>query len=263
MEMNNVQLNANAELEKCLVCDGYLDISRTNNNYFACDTCKTHFLIKTSESCTVEFYEVSYLQNINAERKTLSLNVTHYNSLFKQLSRIDAFNSMLNDIESIDECHCYGGGFPQIEMHLPVNKIIVYDLIAQIYRKNLSLFKEFYDTSSIKIDYKKHDLLKGVIKSNTPIFISFVHILEHFSVNNTKLIFNSIKNNIPNGSYGLIYQPNIIKARNKDWVHYGAGDQHVTFLTFQIFKNLLNNYSLEVIHEQSFSDDLLILFKKV
>jgi len=58
----------------------------------------------------------------------------------------------------------------------------------------------------------------------------------------------------------LIYQPNIEKAQNKDWVHYD--DQHLTFYNIETFTNILNDYpNITVEYSTTHCDDLLILFK--
>jgi len=247
---------------KCPKCAAQLQIATSNDKYYMCDVCKTHIQIKTKISYNQEFYETVYLQDLDNELKTLTLNHPHYKTLVAKMKRDPKFNKFIKHIDDqITTCHCYGGGFPQLELYFPITAIRVYDLIADQYGKNIGLLEQLYDLSKYTIEYNQQDLLEsGVNKTVVPVFITFSHILEHFSVADIDTVFSSINNNLASGSCGLIYQPNIEKAQNKDWVHYD--DQHLTFYNIETFTNILNDYpNITVEYSTTHCDDLLILFK--
>jgi len=257
--------HCNNELNKCPVCDSGMIVARANKRYYSCTECNIQILIGADVSCDKEFYNEVYLEDIPAEKNVLTINRTHYAKIFDMLNNEVEYTDMCDIVDrKITTCYCYGGGFPQIEMFLPVDTIQVYDLIAPKYSKNIKVLKEVYDNPSVTIKYKTHDLLNGIVKSTEPSFITFVHILEHFSGDDIRKIFASVDSKLAKNSYGLIYQPNILKAKHKDWVHYVAHDQHLTFYTIDVFTTLINSFkNLEVIHSMTFSDDLLILFKRI
>ena len=247
------------EIELCQICNGKLIVSKCNPKYHICDECESQFVIDHKQSNPDAFYENIYLQDIDSERNTIILDMPHYDRIFTILKH-NGLYEMLSE-SKINTCHCYGGGFPKLEVNLPVSNINVYDLIASIYRKNHSVFVDFYDDQDIEISYIDHDILHGIIKPLTPIFFTFVHILEHFSVSEMIKILTTVNAKMTSGSYGIIYQPNIQKAKHRNWVHYIA-DQHLTFLTLPMMNKILNSFSrIDVIHNFEISDDMFILFK--
>jgi len=218
--------------------------------------------IASDTSFNKKFYSDEYLNDLEHESSIMKINVQHYEKLFKLLTKNKDHVASLLEMNklNIDECQCYGGGFPQLESFYPLSKLTIYDLIATQYRKHIKVFTNIYDTDGMKITYTAHDLLKGVKKTTNPTFVSFSHILEHFSFQDMSKIISSAANNLPDGSYGLIYQPNISAVKGKTWVHYNI--QHLSFLPIDTFVKFINDFDeLEVKVSMSYSDDLFILFR--
>jgi len=252
----------NHELKHCEICNGHLLVSKINSEFFECDHCKTQIRIENNESFSKLFYDTEYLQDIPGEIKVLTVNKHHYDLIFELFEQNQSYLDFVQDVKDndINTCYCYGGGFPQVEIHLPTSNIVIYDLIANVYRKHLHIFKELHELSNIKIQYKNHDLLKGILPTSNKSIVSFVHILEHFPISDVKQILQSAADNLPDGSYGIIYQPNISEVKGKNWVHYIS--QHMSFIPLDTFVTFINSIkNLSVVFKMSYSDDLFIVFK--
>jgi hypothetical protein len=248
---------------ECELCGSPLKVCPENAEYHECTSCETQIL-KEREAFDTDFYASTYLtEDDDAVIKFLRANYNHYLNLYNNvLSKDSKFVDLVEKIQyNVKQCHCYGGGFPQLESILPVDDITIYDLIADKYEKHIDKYLNVY-YSSKKIKYNVHDIKTGIVKVDEPSLFTFVHILEHFPIKDILKIFENLVDNVPKGSYITIYQPNHIVAKNKKWVHYL--DQHVTFISIPSFIKLIEKYKVfSIEYSRTYSDDLLLVFKKM
>jgi len=248
---------------KCNVCSNELVLNITNDNYYICDTCKTQIIIN-KESYGKKFYANIYFQDIPKQKSNLQINKIHYKQLFNKFLNNTKFRKVFENIKNnIDDCCCYGGGFPQLELNFPVSNIIVYDLISKIYESHFDIFKEVNDVEikNRNIEFHDYNLKNGIIKTNKKELITFIHTLEHFPFKDIMKIFKNLHNTIESGSIVFIYQPNPLMAKNKNWIHYN--DQHITFFTVPTFINIIESFpDFKVDFNGTYSDDLYLVFSK-
>jgi hypothetical protein len=248
----------------CELCGAALTVCKINEDYHVCSSCNTQIL-SNRESFEEDFYASTYLTEDDASLfKFLKANNGHYSRFFGNVLNKDLnFLGILNSIIStgINDCHCYGGGFPQLEAFLPIKNINIYDLIAYKYKIHIDKYLKVYNVDK-KVTYNVHDLKNGFVNITTPTIFTFVHILEHFPIKDILEFLNNLNKSLVSGSYIFIYQPNPEAARNKKWTHYI--NQHVTFININEFTKLINNLgSFKVEYTKAYSDDLLIIFKKI
>jgi hypothetical protein len=219
-------------------------------------------IIPDRKSFGVEFYSGVYLEESSNDMvKTFTINSKHYDTICNILNRDDSGYN-LKSLEKLSQCCCYGGGYPQFEIKFPINKVTIYDLIADKYQKRFNVFSSIYNVEGKDVEFKKHDLLNGIDKIENDILVTFIHVLEHLTFNDIKNILIDVRGKITDGSKVLIYQPNPRKARDNNWFHFDKHLQHINFMTIKSFGLLLNEIGFDIEHEMEYSDDLLLIFKK-
>lgn len=254
-------------MKKCDLCGGVLANCRKNNEFCECEQCKTQYRIDY-KVFDASHFENNYFSDQDGLRRVFTLNKEHYLKMFSTLStnnhknnfiefKNDIFNSNINDIYS------YAGGFPMLEYFLPPENINILDFIAKEYEKNMYIMEEQYDLKDKNINFINYNLENGVLHCDKKIIIVFSHILEHLPIMSINTILQSIIDNNVSGSYIIIYQPNPIVAKNKNWLHYTSkSKEHITLIPLNTLVKHINSFSgFNVKISMQYSDDLFILVK--
>ena len=246
-------------MNNCTICGGPLISLSINNEYYKCEICETQ-IKKDTSPFNIDFYNDTYLNDIDKLKNTMLLSKNHYDQLFDLIKADVAFNDFFS--APIETTYCYGGGWPQIESYFIPREIIVCDLIAEKYKDMSYIFEKQFDTTQKQITYKNYNLDQGIIPHELPSIITFIHIFEHLSGDHIKKILQDINDNAVSGSYGFIYQPNPDTAYDKNWWHYA--EEHITLISPNTMKNLITGYEkLIVTFTFNFSEDMLIIFRRM
>lgn len=154
---------------------------------------------------------------------------------------------------------CPGGGFPKFETQiLKASEVIIVDLIADVYLKNLDSFKEIYSIDEkTNISYQKSKTLEPFQIKNNQDCICFTHFLEHSeSWENVKKWIALQSSDI------IIYGPNIAAAQAINWHHYHNHNiDHNVFFTIEAITKVAEKSGYHV-NSLAYSDDMLVHMHK-
>ena len=142
---------------------------------------------------------------------------------YERLNSDDRFKKLKPSL-NINTVHSFAGGHPKLESLFNPQSIIVYDANADLYQKESKLFCQKYNYDIDKIEYVKCFVDVDLIKSityNKQDMVSFVHFLEHLSIENAFDLIAAVPDGIPI----LIYQPNAERAKTEGWCHFH--EQHL------------------------------------
>jgi hypothetical protein len=242
-------------IELCLFCDAVMDEYQINPNYMRCPACNTLHakslpdlsMYKTGEFR--QFYEKVLVERTNGD-------VGHYNRLVGQKEFTDALQHL-----SINTMYAFGGGFPKLESYFSPNKIVVYDMMADLYITHMEMFRNLFQNAPNDIEVKDEIITPALIESidfSNNDAITFIHFLEHLTPKEIKSLLISI----PKDIVIIIYQPEITTIRNSQWWHFDP--QHITLVGVDNFIQIIKQwFDIEIITNWKYSDDFMLIFKKV
>jgi hypothetical protein len=185
---------------------------------------------------------------INADKK-------HYDGLLKRKTI-----TKWVETTTYENIYSFGGGCPKLESKLNSKRIFVFDLNANLYIQHKDTFCRTFNVQSKKIDYTSAFIDETLIKSfdyKENDLITFIHFLEHFKLDDMQAMLDAP----PSNTNILIYEPNSNTCKSGTWFHFDS--QHVVLKSDETLCNYLKTrYNAEIIMRETFSDDMLILFKK-
>lgn len=160
-----------------------------------------------------------------------------------------------------DLCYAFGGGMPKLEAKLNIKKIIVLDGMANKYIEHIDFFRKYHQYHN-ELEFKQlifnsNTILQYPYDFNQNILLTFVHVLEHQSLDEHLAILK----NLPANTDVIIYGPNVARYKHKGWVH--GQDwilDHNTFIPFRKFQEILLELNYKLYLASEYSDDLLFYF---
>ena len=160
-----------------------------------------------------------------------------------------------------DICYAFGGGIPKFETYLNVQNIKVIDGMANKYIPFTQAFRKWYGFTG-DIEYEQLILNSNIISRypydiNKKMILTFIHFLEHQSLDEHLKILKDLPKNID----VLVYGPNVSKYLYKDWIH--GRDwilDHNTFIPYKKFLQILEDLNYKIYFSAEYSDDLLFYF---
>lgn len=239
----------------CEVCSAKTKKLDFRSEYFKCIRCNT--LFNTYREDVTSYKDGHWREEyVKYVLPLIHNDIEHY----KKLKDQDQFKQLAEKIKP-DCIHSFAGAHPKLESMFDPKKIRVYDVNADLYEAEVKLFCEKYsfyeDRLSYFITYVNKQLIDS-IKFEINDMAAFVHFFEHIPVSDVVQIIDAIPLNIPI----LVYQPNADMAKDNGWTHFH--EQHLWLATASSFVRLMENHSkIEIITQFTFSDDFLIVFKKV
>lgn len=178
-------------------------------------------------------------------KKILEADKYHYECMARVFSESPVFAKEFYSVADI------AGGHPKLASKMKIaGTITVYDQYAATYKKTHKDFLELYPTEA-EVVYEKKSITHPNFTPNAELAIC-CHVLEHLTLEQIERLLGNLETDKI-----VIYGPNIGRARNRSWWHFGALD-HKTFATLEAMCRLVSNAGFTVKQADPYHEDYLI-----